>query len=257
MFYIIFEYIKFRIFSTNQHGIHSPFVYDLITNCFYDNQYYEDYRIISKYRNNLKKNTSLINVKDLGAGSKLLSSKSRRISDISKKAGITKKRAQLLYRLVKFFQPNSILELGTSLGMSTYSLSIGNPKAKIYTVEGCPETASMAKEQFKLYKLDNIVLIVDEFKNALDELKTNKFDLMFIDGNHQKESTITYFNTLLNSAKNDSIMIFDDIHWSKGMTQAWEVIKNSPKVAFTIDTFYWGFVFFRKGLEKQHFKIRL
>ncbi len=179
------------------------------------------------------------------------------MSDISKNAGITKKRAQLLFRISKYFKPNSILELGTSLGMSTCALSLGNPKAKITTIEGCPETSAIAKEQFKLYKLNNINLIVNEFENELNSLKSKKFDFIYIDGNHQKEATINYFNTLLKSVHNDSLMIFDDIHWSKGMTEAWETIKQDPNVTLTIDTFYWGFVFFRKEQEKQHFTIRL
>ncbi len=253
----ILEYIKFIFRSTNQHGIHSPFVYELVTKCFYDKQFYKEYKIIAKYRSVLKNNKSVISVKDLGAGSKVLHTNSRKISDISKKAGITKKRAQLLYRIIKYFQPTSILELGTSLGISTCALSLGNPKANIVTIEGCPETASIAKEQFKFNKLNNITLIINEFENELNTLKNKKIDLIYVDGNHQKEATINYFHSLLTCTNNDSLIIFDDIHWSKGMTEAWETIIQDPNVTLSIDTFYWGFVFFRKEQKKQHFKIRL
>ncbi len=257
MLHTILEYIKFILRSNNQHGIHSPFVYDLVTKCIYDKKNYKDYSIIAKYHSVLKTNKSAISVKDFGAGSKVLTSNSRKISDISKNAGITKRRAQLLYRIVKYFQPSSILELGTSLGMSTYALSLGNPNANIITIEGCPETASIAKEQFKSNKLNNINLIINEFDKEINNLKSQKFDLIYIDGNHQKEATINYFNTLLNTVNNDSVFILDDIHWSKGMTEAWNIIKQNPKVKLTIDTFFWGIVFFRTEQEKQHFNIRV
>lgn len=257
MLHIILDYIKFILRSTNQHGIHSPFVYNLVTKCFYDTKFYNEYKLIEEYRNILNTNNSIIVVKDFGAGSKVFKTESRRVSDISKKAGITNKRAQLLYRLVNYFQPNTILELGTSLGMSTCALSLGNPKAKIMTIEGCPGTSAIAQEQFKFHKLNNINVINNEFENELNILKGKEFDLIFIDGNHQREATINYFNTLLKSVNNHSLMIFDDIHWSKGMKEAWENIKQNPKVTLTIDTFYWGLVFFRKDQEKQHFKIRL
>jgi len=196
-------------------------------------------------------------VKDLGAGSKVLKSKSRKISDISKKVGISNKKARLLYRLVNFFQPKSILELGTSLGISTYAMSLGNPNSKIITIEGCPETAAVAKEQFEFNHLNNINLIVNSFDKELNNLKHQKFDLIYIDGNHQKEPTLSYFETLIGTLNNDSVMILDDIHWSKGMTEAWDTIKQNPKVTLTIDVFYWGIVFFRKEQVKQHFRIRV
>jgi len=98
---------------------------------------------------------------------------------------------------------------------------------------------------------------VNEFDKEINTLTDNNFDLIYIDGNHQKEATINYFHSLLKYTNNDSLIIFDDIHWSKGMTEAWETIVQDTNVTLSIDTFYWGFVFFRKEQEKQHFTIRL
>ncbi len=257
MLYQILEYIKFLISSGNQHGIHSPYVYNLVTECFYDKNKFSAYQLISKYRTSLIKNNSIITVNDLGVGSKILKSNSRKVSDISKKAGITNKKGQLLFRIVNYFKPEKILELGTSLGTSTCALSLGNPKSKIITVEGCPETAGVAKSQFKIFDLKNIKLIESEFDKQIKALKTNRFDLIYIDGNHQKEATENYFIDLLETIHNDSVIIFDDIHWSKGMTNAWETIKQNPKVTLTIDTYHWGIVFFRREQVKQHFRIRV
>ena len=257
MWYQVFEYIKFIFNSNNQHGIHSPFVYDLVTKCLYDKKKYDSYSTLKLYRNQLYNNDTTILIKDFGAGSRVFKSNIRKISQVAKNAGITQKRAQLLFRLSQYFKPNTILELGTSLGMATSALNLGNPDATITTIEGCPETATVAEEQFKSFKLNNIKLIVNEFENELNFLTKYNYDLIYIDGNHRKDATLLYFNSLLKSVSHKSIIIFDDIHWSKGMTQAWEIIKQNQNVTVTIDTFFWGIVFFRKEQVKQHFKIRL
>jgi predicted O-methyltransferase YrrM len=234
-------------------------VYELITKCFYDKKKYPEYALLKSFRKRLYKNKSVINVQDFGAGSKIFKNNERQISKVAKTAGITAKRAELLFRLTQYFQSKSILELGTSVGMATSALSLGNPKANIITIEGCKETAKVAEEQFNHFKLKNTQPINSEFDVTLNasEIKNSKFDLIYLDGNHNKEATLKYFNTLLSNINNESVMVFDDIHWSKGMTEAWEIIKQNPKVKVTIDTFYWGLVFFRKEQRKEHFSIRV
>lgn len=265
MFYQIKQYIKFLLKSTNQHGVHSPFVYDLVTQCFYGKTNYKTYNRILNYRKSLLKNKTKITVTDLGSGSQVLKKNERSISQMAKSAGTTYKRAKLLYRLANYFKPENILELGTSLGIATQALSLENPKAKITTIEGCPNISDFTKAYFKKHHLKNtctepsrsINLINDDFNNVIKNLKPKTFDLIFFDGNHQKEATLNYFETLLPTAHNDSVWIFDDIYWSKGMTEAWEIIKQHPKVTVTIDTFFWGFVFFRKEQVKEHFVVRV
>jgi len=257
--YLILQYIKFLFRSSNQHGVHSPFVYDVITKCFYDKKNYEAYSVLKSFRKRLYDNELVIFVQDFGAGSRIFKSNARQINKVAKTAGITKKRAELLFRLTQYFQPKSILELGTSLGMATSALRKGNPEASITTIEGCKETSDVAKEQFDFFKLNNIRLVNSEFDSALNasEIKDSKFNFMYLDGNHNKEATLKYFDTLLKNTNNETVMIFDDIHWSKDMTEAWDIIKEHPQVTVTIDTFYWGLVFFRKEQKKEHFSIRL
>lgn len=257
MFYQTKQYIKFLLKSTNQHGVHSPFVYNLVTKCFYDTTKHLAYKHILNYRKALLKNDTKITITDLGVGSHVAKQKERFVSEMAKNAGTTYKRAKLLYRLVNYFKPENILELGTSLGIATHALSLGNSKAKITTIEGCTNISEFTKENFKDFKLENINLTNDDFNNALKNLKPNTYDLIFFDGNHQKEATLQYFEALLETANNDSVFIFDDIYWSKDMTQAWETIKQHPKVTVTIDSFFWGFVFFRKEQVEEHFTIRL
>ena len=251
------SYIKFLIKSTNQHGVHSPFVYNLVTKCFYDKTNYVAYKSISNYKKQLLKNNTKITVTDLGVGSLITKEKQRFVSEIAKNAGTTTKRAKLLYRLTAYFKPNTILELGTSLGIATHSMQLGNPETSIFSIEGCPNISEFTKTNFEKLQLQNIHLSNGDFSEEIKNIKHKTFNLIFFDGNHQKEATLSYFEALLQTANNDSVFIFDDIYWSKSMTEAWETIKKHPHVTVTIDTFYWGFVFFRKEQQKEHFIIRV
>ena len=257
MWYLISSYFKFLFKSKNQHGIHSPFVYDLITKCFYDKNTYEVYSVLKNYRNQLIQNKESIVIKDYGAGSRVFNSNNRKISAIAKNAGITKKRQQLLYRLIAYFNPENILELGTSLGIATTALSLANPLTKVKTIEGCPNTSSVAQQYFEKFNLKNIKVYHSTFENYFNKDSSEKYDFVYIDGNHHKDHTLNYFNFLLNHISNDSILIFDDIYWSPEMTEAWNEIIQHPIVTVSIDTYYWGFVFFRKEQEKEHFTIRV
>lgn len=257
MLYQTKQYLKFLLKSTNQHGVHSPFVYNLVTKCFYDNTKFDAYKHILNYKRELLKNKTKIKVTDLGAGSQVLKHTQRPVSDMAKNAGTTYKRAKLLHRLVRYFEFETILELGTSLGIATQAMHLANPKANITTIEGCPNISRFTKANFERHKLQNVNLITGNFDDAVKNLKPNTFDLIFFDGNHQKEATLQYLETLLKTAHNNSVFIFDDIYWSKAMTEAWETIKQHPKVTVTIDTFFWGFVFFRKEQVKEHFTIRV
>ncbi|MBW1654843.1 O-methyltransferase [Flavobacterium quisquiliarum] len=258
MLFQIQSYLKFLWHSKNEHAVHSPFVFNLLTKCFYDRKTKPEYAILKKYRKSLLENKNFIEVTDFGAGSKVFKSNQRQISKIAQTAGISVKRAELLFRVTRYFQPDTILEIGTSLGLATSALALGNTKAKVITIEGCPNTAGIAQNQLNEFDCKNVENIISEFESFLvsENLNSKIYNLIYFDGNHSKKATLAYFELLLSTINNDSIWIFDDIHWSKEMEEAWEIIKNHPKVKVTIDTFQWGFVFFRREQEKEHFIIR-
>ena len=252
----VVAYIQFLLKSTNEHGVHSPFVFDLITKCFYNKKQLPVYSKLDQYRDELLNNENHINVTDFGAGSRVFKSNKRKVSAIAKTAGITTKRAKLLTRLTRYFDFKNTLEFGTSLGLASSAIAFGNSKTKITTLEGCPETAAIAQEQFKKHELNNIKAITTDFSSYLAN-NTVDYDFVYFDGNHQKKATLEYFNSLIDNTNDYSVFIFDDIHWSKEMEEAWDEIKNHPKVSITIDTFFWGFVFFRTETKhKEHFIIR-
>lgn len=256
MFHIVKSYLSFLWNSKNEHGVHSPFVFSLVTKCFYDQKQYFEYSILKDYRKSLLANQNTIEVTDFGAGSRVFKSNIRQISKIAETAGISPKRAVLLFRVTNYFKPENILEIGTSLGLAASALSLGNENAKITTLEGCPQTGLVARNQFEKFSLKNIEPIVSEFNSYLTNLKPQAFDLIYFDGNHSKQATLDYFEHLLPTATNESVWIFDDIHWSAEMEEAWKIIQDHSKVTVTIDTFQWGIVFFRTEQKKEHFIIR-
>ena len=253
------SYLNFLYHSKNEHGVQSPFVFNLVTKCFYDKQNYPEYVVLKNYRNALLQNKNTIEVTDFGAGSRVFKSNTRQIAKIAKTAGITPKRAELLFRIAKYFQPENILEIGTSLGLATSALALGNLDTKITTLEGCKNTLAVAQNQFETFELTNIHSVATEFNAFLTNfvLPTSHFQLIYFDGNHSKAATLNYFELLLPTVTNETVWIFDDIHWSADMEEAWEIIKDHPKVTATIDTFQWGLVFFRAEQEKEHFVIRV
>ncbi|MCK4562530.1 MAG: class I SAM-dependent methyltransferase [Flavobacteriaceae bacterium] len=253
-------YLKFLFKSTNQHGVHSPFVYDFITKCLYNNNHLnsDNFKQINIFKASFKNNHNFITITDFGAGSKVFKSNTRKISAIAKNAGISKKRSELLYQITQHFEAKQILEIGTSLGIATASMVLANRNGVITTLEGCPETAKIAQNQFNKFSFKNINIEVGNFKNTLPKaIENKKYDLIYFDGNHQEQATINYFEQCLSTIHNESIFIFDDIHWSGGMETAWNYIKNHKRVTVSIDTYQWGIIFFRKEQPKEHFTIRV
>lgn len=241
------------------HGMHSPFVFNFILHVLNNKSNFNSPPKVEELRKQLLKNKTVLEIEDLGAGSRVAATKKRSIQELAKSALKPKKYAQLLFRLVKYYQPQTIVEFGTSLGVTTSYLSLAKPDASIITIEGSKSIAEIAKQNFDKLQLKDIQSLQGNFDDILPSIIKNlpAIDLAYIDGNHRYEPTLNYFKQLLTKTNNDSILVFDDIHWSSEMEGAWEEIKNHPSVKCTVDIFFLGFVFFRSEFkEKQHFSIR-
>jgi predicted O-methyltransferase YrrM len=254
----ITSYLRHRITAKTRFGLHSPFVYHLADKLIYDSKPQAVYNVIEQLRRELLQDSRTITITDLGAGSQLNNSSRKQIKRIAKDALKSPALAQLIYRLANEFQPRNITELGTSLGLTTAYLAAAVPSGRVITIEGCLEIASIARENLQKLHIQNVEGLIGNFDKILpDVIAKEKFiDFVFIDGNHRKEATLHYFDLCLPAVNENSIMIFDDIYWSKGMREAWQQIKDHPQVTVTIDLFWIGLVFFRKGQAKEHFKIR-
>jgi predicted O-methyltransferase YrrM len=255
------KYLHYFLTASNGkgHGMHSPFVFDFILNVLNNKSNFIAPVEIEQLRKALSHDQRMIEVEDLGAGSRINTSKQRTVTELARTALKPKKYAQLLYRLVKHYQPATIVELGTSLGITTAYFSKANPMAAITSVEGSPGIRNIAIENFEKLRCTNIKSLQGEFDSLLPTVnrQLSTISLAYIDGNHRYEPTLRYFKTFLEKANADTILIFDDIHWSSEMEKAWQEIKSDASVTCTIDIFFLGFVFFKKEFKsKQHFVIR-
>jgi predicted O-methyltransferase YrrM len=254
---LAYKYLNYQLKSFRLHGVHSPFVFNLYQNVILHSGSFYAYKPIENLRAKLKSNHTKINVTDLGAGSKTGANYQRKISHLAKVSAKPAKYAQLLFRLVNYFQPAEILELGTSLGLTTAYLAAAYQKGKVYTFEGCPNIARHAENNFKNLHLKNIKLIPGNLDQTLPEFidKAGKISFVYFDGNHQYEPTMRYFQKCLEKHYEESVFVFDDIYWSAEMEKAWQEICRHPAVTLSVDLFQIGIIFFRKQQPKQHFTL--
>ncbi len=255
------KYLNYYLRASNRkgHGMHSPFVFDFILNVLNNKSNYQSIEEIELLRKELLRDKRVIEIEDFGAGSRINSSKKRSVDQIAKSALKSKRLANVLFRLVRYYQPQTIVELGTSLGITTAYFSKANSNASINTIEGSKQVAAIAEENFQKLNCTNIQLLQGNFDNLLPSVisQLSSINLAYIDGNHRYQPTINYFHQFLSKSNNQTILVFDDIHWSAEMQRAWEEIKSHPSVQYTIDIFFLGFVFFREEFKvKQNFSIR-
>ncbi|MFH1004360.1 MAG: class I SAM-dependent methyltransferase [Bacteroidota bacterium] len=263
----LFKYFRYLLSSKTLHKIHSPFVYELTEKVIFCDKHFYAFDEIELLRERLLHSEKIIKVKNFGTGK----SGEKKISSIVRHSAKSFKYGKLLFLLVNYFHPQTILELGTSLGISTLYLASANKKSKVITIEGCPTLANEARKNFKSLGLNNIESVVGNFDSVLSDVISKlsvapieyksishctNCQLIFFDGNHRKTSTLNYFSQCLKIADNNSVFVFDDIHWSNEMEEAWKEIKKHSRVTVTIDLFFLGIVFFRNEQAKQNFVIR-
>jgi predicted O-methyltransferase YrrM len=256
----LLNYFGYLRKAKTAHGIHSPFVYQFVTEVLNDKTAYPEYQLVNRARDKFLQSSKVLEVTDFGAGAGIhrFRTRFRRMREIAKNSAIPHKFGELLFRMIRFYKPEFALELGTSFGLSTLYMAMANKETKLITIEGCAVTAEVAEKSFRSHNLDNTELHIGEFTTTLDSVteKLPRLDFAFIDGNHRIEPTLHYFSACLKKSHNDTILVFDDIYWSKGMEQAWKQIKSHPQVTVSIDLFRIGIVFLRKELSKEDFVLR-
>ncbi|MEO7312355.1 MAG: class I SAM-dependent methyltransferase [Chitinophagaceae bacterium] len=255
------KYLQYWLAASNGkgHGTHSPFVYEFIVQVLNDSRQFYCYKTIEGLRHRLMTDSTVLHVEDYGAGSVVSKTKNRAVKEIANTALKPAKFGQLMFRIANYYNSKNIVELGTSLGITTAYLASAAGDARVTTMEGAPAIAALALRNFNELALKNIGLVQGNFDETLaPALKSFSIvDLAFVDGNHRREPTLHYFEQLLQYSHEYTILIFDDVHWSSEMEAAWETIKADSRVRLTIDLFFIGLVFFRKDFkEKQDFVVR-
>jgi len=256
--FFAWRYLAYYLSAQSKHDIHSPFVFDLVTNVFNKDQRLAIFNPIEQRRRKLLNDKSNISIRDFGAGFGGTVYQQRTVGYITSNSSKPKKYARLLYRLTHYFKPKVMLELGTSVGISAMYHALGSETGTLITVEGCEHTSALANQTFAELKATNVVVVNDEFDSALNNILSENvvLDYVFIDGNHRKEPTLKYFERCLKQSHAKTIFIIDDINWSEEMREAWQQIKQHAQVKITIDLFMMGLVFINPDLSKENFKIR-
>lgn len=253
----LFSYIKHLFSAGTPHSVHSPFLFELYNSLLAKKHYYA-FDKIESYRQKLLESDEKIEVTDFGAGS-IIGTKTRKIKDIVRLSEKPSVQANILFELISILKPQILVELGTSFGLTTSYLASNNNKSIVHSFEGCPNTVIQAEKTIEHLKISNIQLYQGNFDDILPiflkEIKT--IDFGFFDGNHRLEPTLRYFEWFLPKINNDTVFVFDDIHWSKEMELAWKYIQKNNQVTLSVDFFHFGVVFFKKELSKQHFKLRI
>jgi predicted O-methyltransferase YrrM len=254
----ISSYLGHLVKARTRHGVHSPFVYDLVSQVLRPNDALPEHAAIERLRDDLLNSEQTIRVNDLGAGSRVFDLPIRRVADIARTALKSPKQARMLFRLARYFRTANVLELGTSFGISTLYLAQGAEEGRVFTIEGCPQTWRIAQHHFEQAKQRNIMPVLGSFRTRLPEVlqRMEHVDLVFIDGHHAQEPTLAYFEQCLTKAHNDTVFVFDDIHWSRDMEAAWEAVKAHPRVTVTVDLYNMGLVFLRSEQAREHFTLR-
>lgn len=255
----VLSYINYRITAYTEHDVHSPFVFRFYMDLIAHKQADAGLDALNQVRKRLQNDHRTVEVTDLGAGSKTLNSNKRLISAIARHGIAQRKQAEFLYRLVQYLAPKTIIELGTSIGLSALYLARAVPASTLYTIEGCPNLSEVSKQLFEEQKAENIISITGNFNDRLPELLSSlkAVDMIYIDGNHAYEPTMNYFRMALQKKHAGTVMIFDDIYWSDGMEKAWKEIYTHPEVTLSFDLFQFGIVFFRtEHKNKEHFVLK-
>lgn len=254
----ILAYLRYLLKAKHKggHGIHSPFCYYFITEILEANHPYYAYEELNKLRKNLKKDNTILEIQDHGAGPK--NHKASSVKKILTNSVLSKKQGELLFRIAEVFNVKRILELGTSLGLSSSYLAKANSEAVVISIEGCPTLAQFAQTVHLENGINNVTVVNALFDDVLDQMLQTEgpFDLIYVDGNHTYEATLRYVKTILQFSSKKIVIILDDIHWSLEMEQMWEKVILMDEIRLSLDLFHLGILFLNPQLQKEHFVVR-
>lgn len=253
------DIVWFMLKATNQHGIHSPSLFQLYEHVIRDDRKFHVFEKLEAYRNELLRTSEEIDIVELGAGSNYGFANRKQIKEVAAQQLSSPYQLRVLFRLVEWVGAQNIVELGASLGLSSFYLAATSTKNTVTSFEGNPHFVKFIKSQNKRLDFDNLSIIEGNFDETYPEFVRSdpKVDFIFIDGNHREQATIDYFLQSLKIIDENGIIVFDDIHWSTGMKKAWKKIKAHDRVNASIDLYMMGIVFLSPEYkEKRHLNIR-
>ena len=241
------RYLKYYWRARTRYDVHSPFVSSFLQNTLDDNRSYYIFGHVQLLREKLSLNDDSIRIVDHGAGSQLGNKETSTVKHIAHTAAISPVAGHLLFRIVNFLHPKTIMELGTSLGVSAIYQLAASRNADMTTIEGNPEVAAIARKNLKEFGLGSFEVLDGSFHEVLPKIipTHDSVDFFHFDGDHRYQPTLDYFEQCLSLIHEDSVFCIGDIYWSAEMEQAWKELKQHTQVTLSIDCFHFGLLFFR------------
>ena len=248
-------YLSHWLHALNEHSLQAPFVYDLYCNVIKNDASHSAFQPIEAARHRLLRCSDPVAISRLGAPSRVSAQSTRTVSSVARHGLSSAKLGRLLYRLATSNASNYLLELGTSLGITTLYLATARPSGVVYTLEGGEAIADRAEQIFSKLAHHNVHLVRGDIDHTLPDLlrQLPRVDFAYLDANHRYEPTVAYFEQLVTKVNERSIVVVDDIYWSGEMRRAWQHIRQHPAVTLTLDLFDAGLVFFTPLSVRQHY----
>lgn len=245
----VIAFITHYLGSKTRHGIHSPFVYNLIDKCLYQGSQFS--QSAREHYKGLERSKEYLEGMDFGKNEKV----KVKVSELASRSATRDFEATLVAKVVRYFGSRRYLELGTNIGKATSIVALTNPKTIVHSIEGNTSIADFARKSIQELELANVRIENSTFDEFFDQNST-KYDCIFIDGDHRYEPTLKNYENAKQSLIGEGLIILHDIYWSRGMTDAWKKIVADKSATVTIDLFFFGMVFFRPSQAKEHFRIR-
>lgn len=202
---------------------------------------------IESMRARLNASTDEIRMTDYGAGTRGpgdgaggARGAARTVGEICRKASKSRFWSFVLLRLIREMRPSVCLELGTCLGVSAAfegaALAL-NGNGRLVTLEGDETLAALARENMRSLGLDAVTIVTGRFQDTLGGVieSHRPIDYAFIDGHHDGEATLRYFEMIAPALSDRAVLVFDDISWSKGMERAWKTIEADRRIGVSVD----------------------
>lgn len=252
------QLIQFYTTADTIGNIHSPQIYSLLSHILDRSRVYYDFAKIENFRKASLENKERVYDVDYGAGSSVISKNNKSVEAVTRSSVSSARQCQILYRLVTYLKPRLTLELGSSVGISTCYLAKAYNKGKVISLEGNPSLSKLAGEKLTKLNIQNAQLVTGRFADTLPVIldQVRWVDLVFMDGHHEYEPTIQYYQWIKPMVAPSTVLVLDDIYWSKGMLQAWKEIIAYPEVTFSVDFFEFGMIFFNPSFrQSNHLRI--
>ena len=146
-----------------------------------------------------------------------------------KRMQIDPTQCYFLHLIIKVANIKSVLEIGTFTGLSALSISLALPNdGKLIALDKNKETNKVAVDFFKKANQDHkIKTIIKPAIDSLEELKDEKFDMIFIDAD--KMNYKRYYENSLHLIRKGGLIIIDNVLWHG------EVVDEKNNDKFTVN----------------------